>query len=153
LRSWAPDSKTFVSGSRDGALKLWQLKFPSSSDTAAEPSTSLPTSLENIATITPFANSAAVTALSFHPRLWLLLVGSGDGEMHIFTLHPATMALNVTWKVASEYAHAKSVSCLQWRPTDYLPAASEGECQRLCWASASEDYTVRIHEIRYSPTS
>lgn len=151
--SWAPDSKTFVSGSRDGALKLWQLKFPLISDTSVEATTSLPTSLANLVTITPFANSAAVTAMEFHPRLWLLLVGSGDGDMHIFTIDSTTLQLNVAWKVSPDFAHAKSVSCLQWRPTDLASVVAGSDNLRLCWASASEDHTVRIHEISYSPSS
>ena len=162
------DGVTLASGSRDGALSLWRLYTTQASATesaaaAASADTSaaetIPTALENIATITPFATAAStagVTALAFHPAQWLLLAGSAVGEMLLYQLQQQK-ELQVLYRVQPSHGgHSMTVTCLQWKPEE---RRGQGEVQSeesdsvVCWASAGEDHTVRIHQVAIHSSS
>jgi elongator complex protein 2 len=162
--SWTADSKYLLTGSRDGALKIWQVILD-------EQTQSSPVDLHCIYTCTPFAHFPAnpsVTAIDVYQHnaqteakedriaqatngAIVVVLGSGAGEIRVVRLQiPSTPAntQNVLMTVLCEvpvcHTHTSSVRKVMWRRPD-LEARAKGS---MVWASCSEDHTVRIHRIQ-----
>lgn len=169
LFSWTADSTCLITGSRDGAVKLWYLEnLVASSEAVA------PTGLINVHTFSPFASSSnpAVTALDvyhYQPTssssgsgdqngndVWLVL-GSGGGDMEVHRLHviasgspngaPSVQHQERVLAVDAFHTHASAVRRVQWRRPS-APIDNIEQSKDMVWASCGEDHTVRIHRLR-----
>lgn len=173
--SWTADSRFLLTGSRDGALKIWTVVLDAATQT-------VPVDLRCVYSFTPFARFTAnpsVTALDVYqypsPSLLtsaddiLVVVGSGAGEMQVLRLRvtdaavgtasntEATVTVDVLCEVPHEQAHSATVRKVMWRRpiADASSDASSSNASSnassssppLVWASCSEDHTARIHQL------
>lgn len=157
--SWTADSRFLLTGSRDGALKIWTVVLDAATQT-------VPVDLRCVYAFNPFAKYTAnpsVTALDVYPCPSplltstddiLVVVGSGGGEMQVVRLRvteaavgtasttEAKVTVDVLCEVPHEQAHSATVRKVMWRRPTVDDASSP-----LVWASGSEDHTVRIHQL------
>lgn len=158
--SWTADSRFLLTGSRDGALKIWTVVLDAATQTT-------PVDLRCVYSFAPFAKFTAnpsVTALDVYQYPsslvtstddFLVVVGSGAGEMQVLRLRvtnaavgtasttDATVTVDVLCEVPSEQAHSATVRKVMWR----RPTTDASDSSPLVWASCSEDHTVRIHQL------
>lgn len=146
-----------LTGSRDGALKIWQVVLDADTQ-------STPVDLRCIYTFSPFSHCASnpsVTAIDVYQYFLgdadeiTVVIGSGAGEMRVLRLKipPTSIAdgstvqdvqISVLCEVPSEHTHTASVRKVMWR----RPDGKAEENNFMVWASCSEDHTVRIHKLQ-----
>ncbi|XP_072561842.1 elongator complex protein 2 [Paramormyrops kingsleyae] len=149
---WSPDSKYFVTSSRDKKVIVW-------GDCSRLPATgeSSPASLSPCSSILDVGDSC--TAVSFCPvscrdGSYLLAVGLESGRIALFTWRPLTdPSAGGDWaargELDSSQSHTLTVKRLRWRPRRGR-AGHEDEAGDSGWlqlASAGADHSVKIFNV------
>uniref|UniRef100_A0A672IEB8 Elongator complex protein 2 n=1 Tax=Salarias fasciatus TaxID=181472 RepID=A0A672IEB8_SALFA len=149
---WSPDSRYFVTSSRDKKVIVWGPYRPDSSEDSATPLQIKPCS-----SILDVGDSA--TAVAFCPSLcadnsYLLAVGLERGGIRLYRWRPGQEpAGGDDWSSCGEttasQSHTLAVKRLRWRPTAGR-AECEVEDEESSWvqlASAGADHSVKIFNI------
>uniref|UniRef100_A0A3B3QC63 Elongator complex protein 2 n=1 Tax=Paramormyrops kingsleyae TaxID=1676925 RepID=A0A3B3QC63_9TELE len=145
---WSPDSKYFVTSSRDKKVIVW-------GDCSRLPATgeSSPASLSPCSSILDVGDSC--TAVSFCPvscrdGSYLLAVGLESGRIALFTWRPLTdPSAGGDWAARGDQSHTLTVKRLRWRPRRGR-AGHEDEAGDSGWlqlASAGADHSVKIFNV------
>ncbi|XP_029976969.1 elongator complex protein 2 [Salarias fasciatus] len=161
---WSPDSRYFVTSSRDKKVIVWGPYRPDSSEDSATPLQIKPCS-----SILDVGDSA--TAVAFCPSLcadnsYLLAVGLERGGIRLYRWRPGQEpAGGDDWSSCGEttasQSHTLAVKRLRWRPTagragreNKEDGQTDGECEvedeESSWvqlASAGADHSVKIFNI------
>eukprot|EP00977_Amphora_coffeiformis_P019205 scaffold7012_cov157-Amphora_coffeaeformis.AAC.13 len=142
---WQPNC--FVSSSRDGCIKLWQLQ---SSDENDDESKTTATVLHSFApNFTLHGKPDSVTALSLRPTPYqtgvaLLAVGLESGHLELWTIPTTTEsdAAPPTCLMSNRHGHRATITKLAWKPQRDASSSAE------LLASSSMDHGVRIWKIQ-----
>lgn len=130
------DPTLLVSGSRDGAIKLWRLA-------ETEDGTQMASLATFEASSRTTAKAESVTALTFCPKRrsngdTVLAVGLECGLMELWGVSPNAKSSELIQKFDSQVCHIATVTKLAWKP-------HSKEAQTL--ASCSSDHGIRLFEI------
>lgn len=142
--TWSPCSRYFATGSRDRAVKVWEV-FEASE----------PGSFQvRLITALPLFK-CSVTALAWAPltKLNILAIGKEDGSLEFWKEkekeNPGSHQFSFYTKVDTFLCHAATIHRLCWKG---LPTTTERDCHSLALetlqlASAGADHTVRIYNF------
>ncbi|XP_051791916.1 elongator complex protein 2 isoform X3 [Erpetoichthys calabaricus] len=145
---WSPDSKYFVTGSRDKKVIIWGDCTSSGNDSAAIVPCSSVLDVGDSATAVSFASVQSID------QSYILAVGLESGKISLFKWKPCVnFSMIDDWHKCVEFndlqCHTLSIKRLRWRPclgragTEDDPKSSEF----LQLASAGADNCVRIFNV------